>query len=99
MLIDKKRDLSNYFQDKKWVARLTYLSDIFSYINELNLKFQGPDTTTFNAWNKSELFKKKLKIWLNMIAEGNNRIFQSYSDFIMEADDFYPQNSVSDIVG
>ena len=37
-LIDKKRDLSHYFQDKKWVARLAYLSGIFSDINELNLK-------------------------------------------------------------
>jgi len=32
-----------------------------------------------------------------MIAEGNNEIFQLYSDYIMEADDFYSQNSVSDI--
>jgi len=33
-----------------------------------------------------------------MIAKGNNEIFQSYSDYIMEADDFYSQNSVSDII-
>jgi len=33
-----------------------------------------------------------------MIAEGNNKIIQSYSDYIMEADDFYSQNSVSDII-
>ena len=97
-LIDKKSNLSHYFQDKKWVARLAYLSDIFSYMNELNLKLQGPDTTIFNAWNKIESFKKKLKLWLNMIAEGNNEMFQSYSDYIMEADDFYSQNSVSDII-
>jgi len=61
-LIEKKSDLSHYFQDKKWVARLAYLSDIFSYINEPNLKLQGPDTTIFNAWNKTESFKKKLKL-------------------------------------
>jgi len=96
-LIDKKRDLSHYFQDKKWVARLAYLSDIISYTNELNLKLQGPGTTIFNAWNKIEPFKKKLKLWLHMIAEGNNEIFQLYSAYIMEADDFYSQNSVSDI--
>ena len=77
----------------RWVARLAYLSHIFSYINELNLKLQGPDTTMFNAWNKIESFKKKLKLWLNMITEGNNELFQSYSDCIMEADDFYSQNS------
>jgi len=33
-----------------------------------------------------------------MIAERNNEIFQSYSDYTMEADDFYSQNSVSDII-
>jgi len=32
-----------------------------------------------------------------MTAEGNNEMFQFYSDYIMEADDFYSQNSVSDI--
>jgi len=88
-LIDKKSDLSHYFQDKNWVARLAYLSDIFSYINALNLKLQGPDTTIFSAWNKIESFKKKLKLWFNMIAEGNSEIFQWYSDYAMEADDFY----------
>ena len=33
-----------------------------------------------------------------MIAEGNNEMFQSYSDYIMEVDDFYSQSSVSDII-
>ena len=51
-LIDKKCYLPHYFQDKKWVAMLAYLSNIFSYINELNLKLQVPDTTIFNTWNK-----------------------------------------------
>jgi len=80
-IIDKKSDLSHYFQDKKWVARLAYLSDILLYINELNLKLQGPDTTIFNAWNKIESFKKKLKLWLNIITNGNNEMFQSHSDY------------------
>ena len=61
-----------------------------------NLK--GPDTTIFNAWNEIESFKKKPILWLNMIAKGNNEMFQSYSDYITEADDLYSQNSVSDII-
>jgi len=74
-LIDKKSDMSLYFQDKKRVARLTYISDVFSYTHELKLKLQGQDTTIFSAWNKIEYFKKKLKLWFNMFAEGNNEIF------------------------
>ena len=93
-----RSDLSHYFLDKKWVARLAYLSDIFSYIHQLNLKLQGPDTTIFNAWNKIESFKKKKKTPKLWLAEGNNEMFQSYSDYVMEADDFCSQNSVSDII-
>jgi hypothetical protein len=33
-----------------------------------------------------------------MIAEGNNRMFQFYSGYIMDADDVHSQNSVSDII-
>ena len=33
-----------------------------------------------------------------MIAKGNNEIFQSYPDYIIEGDDFSSQNSVSDII-
>jgi len=33
-----------------------------------------------------------------MITEGKNEMLQSYSDYIMEAEDFYSQNSVSDII-
>ena len=33
-----------------------------------------------------------------MTAEGNNEMLQSYSDYNMEANDFYSQNSVSDII-
>jgi membrane carboxypeptidase/penicillin-binding protein len=62
----------------------------------LNLKFLRPDTTIFHAWNKIESFKKILELWLNKIVEGNSEMFQSY--YIMEADDFYSQNSVSDII-
>jgi hypothetical protein len=71
-LIDKKSDLSHYFEDKKYVARMAYLSDMSAYINELNLKLQGPNTTIFNAWNKIQSFKNKHRPLFNMIAEGNN---------------------------
>jgi len=33
-----------------------------------------------------------------MITEGKNEMLQSYSDYIMEAEDFYSQDSVSDII-
>jgi hypothetical protein len=48
-LIDYKSGMSHYFQDRKWATRLTYLSDIFAYINKFNLKLQDPNTIKLNA--------------------------------------------------
>ncbi|GAA6086401.1 SCAN domain-containing protein 3-like [Tachysurus ichikawai] len=43
----KKSPLAAHFSDKVWVAKLAYLSDIFSLLNELNLSLQGKMTTVF----------------------------------------------------
>ncbi|KAL4091589.1 hypothetical protein QTP88_026255 [Uroleucon formosanum] len=37
-LRDKKSPLSDYFENNVWLAKLAYLTDIFSILNELNLK-------------------------------------------------------------
>ena len=98
---ERKSDLSHYFQDKKWVARLAYLSDIFSYINELNLKLQGPDTTIFNAWNKIESFKKNLKLWLKetMIWFSCTQIHYGRKQFLFTEFSFrYYYTSLEDVV-
>lgn len=36
-LREKNSPLSDHFQDIIWLAKVTYLSDIFSLLNELNL--------------------------------------------------------------
>jgi hypothetical protein len=74
-----------------------YLGDTFSYINESHVKLQGPDATMFNPWNKIQPFKKKQNLWINMTVEGTIEMFQPHSYYIIEADDLYSQNSVSDI--
>ena len=66
-LTDKKSDLSHYFQHNKWLARLAYLSDIFSYINELYLKLQGPDKQYLMLGTRSNHLKRNSNhglIWL-----------------------------------
>jgi hypothetical protein len=41
LLIQKKSILPHYFRGNIWIVRLADLSDIFLYINEMNLKLQG----------------------------------------------------------
>ncbi|XP_076059502.1 protein FAM200A-like [Oratosquilla oratoria] len=44
-LSEKKSPLAAHFSDKVWVAKLAYLCNIFSLLNELNLSLQGKMTT------------------------------------------------------
>uniref|UniRef100_F7ATE3 Zinc finger MYM-type containing 6 n=1 Tax=Macaca mulatta TaxID=9544 RepID=F7ATE3_MACMU len=80
-LSQKHSDLTKYFHDEEWVAKLAYLSDIFSLINELNLSLQGTLTTFFNLCNKIDVFKRKLKMWLKRTQENDYDMFPSFSEF------------------
>nr|CAI5868874.1 unnamed protein product [Callosobruchus analis] len=81
-LNEKGSLLSRHFQNKEWVALLSYLSDIFSLINEPNLSLQGKTNTVFNFYNKIDAFKKKLKLWYKRAQENNFDIFASFFDYI-----------------
>ncbi|XP_015428833.1 PREDICTED: SCAN domain-containing protein 3-like [Dufourea novaeangliae] len=54
-LSEKKSPLAAHFSDKGWVAKLAYLCDIFSLLNELNLCLQGKMTTVFKLADKARL--------------------------------------------
>uniref|UniRef100_A0A8D0YXJ0 Zinc finger MYM-type containing 6 n=1 Tax=Sus scrofa TaxID=9823 RepID=A0A8D0YXJ0_PIG len=80
-LNQKHSDLAEYFFDEEWVAKLAYLSDIFSLINELNLSLQGTMTTLFSLYNKIDMLKEKLKMWLKRTQENDYDMFPSFSEF------------------
>lgn len=47
--------------DNIWLFRLSYLADIFTKLNEVNLSIQGKMTTVFTANDKIRGLKKKVK--------------------------------------
>ena len=53
-------DLVKYFQDKNWLCKLCYLSDIFEKLDNLNLSLQGEDSDVFTLISKIEAFMKKI---------------------------------------
>ncbi|XP_019692190.1 zinc finger MYM-type protein 6 isoform X5 [Felis catus] len=85
-LNQKHSDLAKYFLDEEWVAKLAYLSDIFSLINELNLSLRGTMTTLFNLYNKMDILKEKLKMWLKRTQENDYDMFPSFSEFVNSSD-------------
>lgn len=85
-LNQKHSDLARYFHDEEWVAKLAYLADMFSLINKLNSSLQGTMTTFFSLYNKVEIFKKKLKMWLKRVQENDYDMFPLFSEFLDSSD-------------
>jgi hypothetical protein len=51
--------LSSRLCDRQWFQHFSYLIDIFSSLNGLNLPLQGASVTVFSAYNKTEAKLKK----------------------------------------
>ena len=76
-LSEKKSTLAAHFSDKVWVAKLAYLCDIFSLLNELNLSLQGKMTTFFQLADRVAAFKAKLELWGWRVNRGILDMFQT----------------------
>uniref|UniRef100_A0AAV2MMX3 Transposase n=1 Tax=Knipowitschia caucasica TaxID=637954 RepID=A0AAV2MMX3_KNICA len=62
-LKEHQHSLAVVFEDAEWVARLAYLADVFSKLNELNLSLQGKESHILNMYDKVKGFTKKLELW------------------------------------
>src|SRR4029434_6682601 len=59
----KKSALAELLTDD-WLLNWSYLADIFSSLNELNLKLQGRHYNGLLNWKNVQAFQKSLKLWL-----------------------------------
>jgi hypothetical protein len=48
-LISRSCEYATLLSEERWVAKLAYLSELFSHLNELNRKMQGKDETIFST--------------------------------------------------
>ena len=51
------------FEDEVFILSLSYLADIFSHINDLNMFMQGMYGDHILCTEKIEAFKMKLALW------------------------------------
>ncbi|KAK1904680.1 SCAN domain containing protein 3 [Dissostichus eleginoides] len=70
------------FDDADWVARLGYLSDIFSKLNQLNLSLQGKDTNVLSLYDKVCGFMEKIKLWQSKCEKGDTSCFLQLNAYI-----------------
>lgn len=80
----KKHRLASYFINEVWLAKLSYLVDIFEKLNDLNLSLQGANTTIITSANKIEAFKTKLSLSQAQLNKNYTDMFPCFSDFIKE---------------
>ena len=90
-LSGKKSPLATHFSDKEWVAKLTYLCDIFNLLNELNLSLQGEMTTVFKLADKVAAFKAKLELWGWRVNRGIFDMFQTLAGILEEIEPSFSQ--------
>lgn len=82
-LSDNASPLATLFKDNNWIAKLAYLADIFTKLNELNLSLQGRDTTILKLYDRVGGFLKKAELWKRLCAEGDFSCFSQFDSFVV----------------
>ncbi|XP_061598837.1 SCAN domain-containing protein 3-like isoform X5 [Cololabis saira] len=93
-LTEKKYTLAHHFANTKFTAKLAYLCDIFSLLNQLNISLQGRTSNIFVVANKVKAFKRKLALWTKRTQEKRMDMFPLLSDILEE----FPHVNISDSV-
>ena len=60
---EKSNDLCEVFESREFVILLAFLADIFSHLNDLNIKMQGTGMTVMNTGEEINAFAQKLALW------------------------------------
>ena len=78
MFLEGKCDFAKCLRDEEFILRLTYLADIFSKLNKLNLYLQGTKgISIFEVHDKIRSVMKKLALWKNCIYNRNYECFET----------------------
>ena len=93
-LTEKKSHLAHYYADTMFTAKLAYLCDIFSLLNQLNTSLQGRNSNIFFVADKVEAFKRKLALWTKRAQEKRMDMFPLLSDILENS----PHVNISDSV-
>ena len=70
-LREYQSNFADKFEDEVFILSLSYLADIFSHLNDLNMFMQGMYTNHVLCTEKIEAFKKKLALWKRRVEGGS----------------------------
>jgi hypothetical protein len=69
------------FHNENWLCNLSYLTDIFEKLNELNTSLQGENANIFLLHDKITVYVTKISIWKQKVVNGNTDMFPWTNDF------------------
>lgn len=78
--------LQKCLSDNEWLAKLAYLADIFSLLNELNISLQGQLKDVFTLRSKMDAFQKKILLWQTLLADDDLQMFSNFDEYMKEND-------------
>uniref|UniRef100_A0A3P9LLJ5 HAT C-terminal dimerisation domain-containing protein n=1 Tax=Oryzias latipes TaxID=8090 RepID=A0A3P9LLJ5_ORYLA len=94
-LTDRKSPLAHHYTNATFIAKLAYLSDIFSLLNQLNISLQGRNSNIFFVADKVQAFQRKLSLWSKRAHEERLDMFPLLSDILESSPQVKISHSVS----
>lgn len=91
----KKNSLAHYYANTKFTAKLTYLCDIFSRLNLLNISLQRRTSNIIVVADKVQAFKRKSALWTKRAQEKRMDMFPLSSDILENSPEVKIGDSVS----
>ena len=65
------RNLTNFLRDENWLCDFAFAVDVFSHLNELNVKLQGKDQFVHVMYKHVTAFKSKLVLFSRQVANAS----------------------------
>lgn len=91
---NKQDEYTTALRDVNYILLLTYLADIFSKLNELNLQLQETNgIDIFSVHGKIKAFIKKLMLWKNNVQDCKYDCFDAFQTFVIE-NEITPDNDI-----
>ena len=85
-LKEQNHELADRFRDDEWIAKLLFLADVFSHVNQLNSSMQGKEKLFFDVLESIDAFKGKIRLWMHRMKSGRLAAFPGLNLFVEEKD-------------
>ena len=85
-LKEQNHELADRFRDDEWIAKLLFLADVFSHVNQLNSSMQGKEKLFFDVLESTDAFKGRINLWMHRMKSGRLAAFPGLNLFVEEED-------------